>query len=214
MTDYSVRLISPANRSLFLSLYEASPIFNRIFLPLDRSALAECVLPHAIAIARAFESRVTLLHVMETPREACWRSAIDPLNWQIRKAEANTNLHDVDLRLQAADLLTETPDLVQGRATMRCIPIVICGSPPKNCAARSSMTNRTVSRLSVSPTQRVRLFAGQDDRSPLKLSRPIIPRGHRKLAFPLAYTAFAPPTRSPECSCCRKLAILTKEQLC
>jgi nucleotide-binding universal stress UspA family protein len=65
-------------------------MFDRILLPLDHSALAECVLPHAIAIARAFESQVALLHVMDTPREARWRSAMDPLNWQIREVEANT----------------------------------------------------------------------------------------------------------------------------
>ena len=83
-------------------------MFNRILLPLDRSALAECVLPHTIAVARAFESQVTLLNVMDVPREARWRNAMDPLNWQIRKAEAIAYLHDVDLRLQAAGLLTET----------------------------------------------------------------------------------------------------------
>ena len=83
-------------------------MFNRILLPLDRSTLAECVLPHTIAVARAFESRVTLLNVMDMPREARWRNAMDPLNWQIRKAEANAYLHEVDLRLQAAGLLTET----------------------------------------------------------------------------------------------------------
>ena len=71
-------------------------MFNRILLPLDRSALAECVLPHAIAVVRAFESQVTLLNVM------------DPLNWQIRKAETTTYLHNVDLHLQATGLLTET----------------------------------------------------------------------------------------------------------
>lgn len=95
-------------------------MFNRILLPLDRSAHAECVLPHAIAMARVFESQVTLLHVMDTPREARWRSAMDPLNWQIRKAEANTYLHEVDLRLQAAGLLTET-HILEGFAAEQVI---------------------------------------------------------------------------------------------
>ena len=95
-------------------------MFNRILLPLDRSALAECVLPHTIAIARAFESQVTLLHVMDTPREARWRRAMDPLNWQIRKAEATTYLHDVDVRLQAAGLLTET-HILEGVAAEQVI---------------------------------------------------------------------------------------------
>ena len=83
-------------------------MFNRILLPLDRSALAECVLPHAIAVARAFESQVMLLNVMDMPREERWRNVMDPLNWQIRKAEATAYLHEVDLHLQAAGLLTET----------------------------------------------------------------------------------------------------------
>lgn len=95
-------------------------MFNRILLPLDRSALAECVLPHAIAIARAFESQVTLLHVMDTPREARWRRAMDPLNWQIRKAEATTYLHKVELRLQAAGLQTET-HILEGFAAEQVI---------------------------------------------------------------------------------------------
>jgi nucleotide-binding universal stress UspA family protein len=95
-------------------------MFNRILLPLDRSALAECVLPHAIAIARAFESQVTLLHVMDTPREARWRRAMDPLNWQIHKAEATTYLHGVDLRLQAAGVLTEA-HILEGVAAEQII---------------------------------------------------------------------------------------------
>jgi len=83
-------------------------MFNRILIPLDRSALAECVLPHTIAIARAFGSQVTLLNVMDMPREEHWRNAMDPLNWQIRKAEAKTYLHEVDTRLRASGLTTET----------------------------------------------------------------------------------------------------------
>ena len=83
-------------------------MFNRILLPLDRSPLAECVLPHTIAIARAFGSQVTLLNVMDMPREERWRNAMDPLNWQIRKAEAKTYLHEVDARLRASGLTTET----------------------------------------------------------------------------------------------------------
>ena len=95
-------------------------MFNRILLPLDRSALAECVLPHTIAIARAFDSHVTLLHVMDTPREARWRRAMDPLNWQIRKAEATAYLSEVELRLQAAGLLTET-HILEGVAAEQII---------------------------------------------------------------------------------------------
>jgi hypothetical protein len=40
---------------------------------------------------------------------------MDPLNWQIRKAEATAYLHEVDLRLQAAGLLAET-HILEGAA--------------------------------------------------------------------------------------------------
>ncbi|MGC9396238.1 MAG: universal stress protein [Anaerolineae bacterium] len=83
-------------------------MFKQILLPLDRSTLAECVLPHTIAIARAFESQVTLLSVLDTPHEAHGRRATDPLNWQIRKAEAQTYVREVELRLQEVGLRTES----------------------------------------------------------------------------------------------------------
>jgi nucleotide-binding universal stress UspA family protein len=45
---------------------------------------------------------------------------MDPLNWQIRKTEATTYLHEVDLRLQAAGLLTET-HILEGFAAEQII---------------------------------------------------------------------------------------------
>lgn len=90
-------------------------MINQILLPLDRSALAECVLPNAIAVAHAFKSQVTLLHVMDTPHEVRRYRATDPLNWQIRKAEAQAYLHELALRLSATGLLTET-HILEGAA--------------------------------------------------------------------------------------------------
>ena len=95
-------------------------MFNRILLPLDRSALAECVLPHAIAVARAFGCPVTLLHVLDTPREPHLRRAMDPLNWQIRKAEAKMYLGELERRLQAAGLSTDT-HILEGFAAEQII---------------------------------------------------------------------------------------------
>jgi nucleotide-binding universal stress UspA family protein len=82
-------------------------MFNRILLPVDRSPLAECVLPHAVALARAFESRLLLVHVMEAPRRGSWRRAVDPLNWRIRKTEAQSYLDELALRLKDAGVTSE-----------------------------------------------------------------------------------------------------------
>src|SRR5512143_2777085 len=82
-------------------------MFDRVLLPLDRSVLAECVLPHAAVIAHAFESRLTLAHVLESRQEANWRRAVDPLNWRLRKAQAETYLDQVVRRLQGIGLPVE-----------------------------------------------------------------------------------------------------------
>jgi nucleotide-binding universal stress UspA family protein len=95
-------------------------MFNRILLPMDRSPLAECVLPHTVAVARAFESRVTLVHVMDPPPRANWRRAVDPLNWRIRKAETESYLGDLVFRLQRAGLRTER-QVLEGQAAERIV---------------------------------------------------------------------------------------------
>ena len=39
-------------------------MFEKILVPLDRSSLAECVLPHTVAVARALGSELILLHIL------------------------------------------------------------------------------------------------------------------------------------------------------
>ena len=95
-------------------------MFNRILLPMDRSPLAERVLPHAVAVARAFASQVTLVHVMDSPQRANWRRAVDPLNWRIKKAEAESYLGDLVLRLQKTGVSTEK-QILEGYAAERIV---------------------------------------------------------------------------------------------
>ena len=95
-------------------------MFNRILLPMDRSPLAECVLPHAIAVARAFESRVTLVHAMESLHRVNWRRPVDPLNWRIRNAQAESYLDDLALRLQKAGLRADK-QILEGPAAERIV---------------------------------------------------------------------------------------------
>jgi nucleotide-binding universal stress UspA family protein len=95
-------------------------MLNRILLPMDRSPLAECVLPHAVAIGRAFESQVLLVHAMDLPQRANWRRAVDPLNWRIRKAEAISYLSDLSARLQKANLPVEE-NILEGPAAERIV---------------------------------------------------------------------------------------------
>ena len=80
-------------------------MFDPILVPLDGSQLAECVLPHAVAIARSFEAQVTLLRILEK-NQAGGTSAqlFDLLNWQIQKTKAGLYLEKTKLRLQEAGL--------------------------------------------------------------------------------------------------------------
>lgn len=95
-------------------------MFKRILAPMDCSSLAECVLPHTVAIARAFDSQVTFVHVMDVSSKATWRRVLDPLNWQIKKAEAETYLRDLSLRLQEAGLPTEK-QILDGQAAEQVV---------------------------------------------------------------------------------------------
>lgn len=82
-------------------------MFNRILVPLDRSPIAECVLPHLIAFAAVYDARVTVIHVMECPEASNRLQPIDPLSWQLCKSEAEAYLNDVTGRLFEAGLEAE-----------------------------------------------------------------------------------------------------------
>ena len=83
-------------------------MFDKILVPLDRSTLAECVLPHAIALARALDSQLILLHVLSVSDKPDRLRAVDPLEWQLRRAEAESYLQAVRARLQEAGVACET----------------------------------------------------------------------------------------------------------
>jgi nucleotide-binding universal stress UspA family protein len=79
-------------------------MFDNILVPLDRSVLAECVLPHAVVIARAFRSQVTLLSVLERGTRQNCTYGVDPLEWRIMKAEAESYLRGVADQLKEIGL--------------------------------------------------------------------------------------------------------------
>ncbi len=95
-------------------------MFDHILVPLDGSSLAECVLPHVIAIARALEARVTLLQVLERTQDRSQAQFVDPLGWYMGAAEARTYLGNLAARLQKAGLQVETTFL-EGQAAERII---------------------------------------------------------------------------------------------
>jgi len=75
-------------------------MFNRILLPLDGSALAERAIAHAEQFARIFGASILLLHVLEPEVHLEGMPALDPLSWQIRKAEAHAYLQWIAARIR------------------------------------------------------------------------------------------------------------------
>jgi nucleotide-binding universal stress UspA family protein len=95
-------------------------MFEHILVPMDGSALAECVLPHVVAVAQAFGAPVTLLRVLERVDTATRVQSVDPLGWHIRKAEAEASLEGVRTRLQDVGLRAQGV-LLEGQAAERII---------------------------------------------------------------------------------------------
>lgn len=71
-------------------------MFKRILIPLDGSALAECVLPHALALSRIHPLQVHLLRVI-SPASPHLNPG-DPFEWNFRKVEAETYLKNISER--------------------------------------------------------------------------------------------------------------------
>lgn len=75
-------------------------MFSRILIPLDGSTLAERSIPHAEQFARIFGSSIVLLQVLEPTSYHENPHPVDPLGWQIRKAEADMYMNGVAARIR------------------------------------------------------------------------------------------------------------------
>ncbi len=83
-------------------------MLDSILVPLDGSLLAEVVLPHLVAIARAFNSEAVVLRVVGQNRPRGTTHSVDPLNWQINKTETRLYLGKIEAQLQEAGVKTKT----------------------------------------------------------------------------------------------------------
>ena len=82
-------------------------MFKHILLPLDGSSLAERVLPHAVALSGAFNSKLTLLRVINDGSEKGEGNIVNPMAWQMRKSEAEAYLKSVQNRLADVEIDSE-----------------------------------------------------------------------------------------------------------
>jgi nucleotide-binding universal stress UspA family protein len=94
-------------------------MFERILVPLEGSALAECALPHAKAIAQAVGAQLLLLHVVEQV-DGDRAPQVDPLDWYLQKAEAQSYISQLSRQWQQSDL-SVSHALVEGPAAERVV---------------------------------------------------------------------------------------------
>jgi nucleotide-binding universal stress UspA family protein len=95
-------------RGMCRNLNWRNAVFNRILLPLDGSKLAERAIPHAALFAHCFSSKIILLHILDPEQHVDTFQSIEPLTWQLMKAEADLYLQAVAARLRAQHLEVET----------------------------------------------------------------------------------------------------------
>jgi nucleotide-binding universal stress UspA family protein len=82
-------------------------MFKTILVPLDGSRLAEVVLPHAKALAYAFDANLTLVRVVESPGDGDTQP-VDPLQWQISKREVEAYLEETAGALRNSGLKVDS----------------------------------------------------------------------------------------------------------
>jgi nucleotide-binding universal stress UspA family protein len=71
---------------------------------IDRSSLGDRIVPYAIALARAFGAKLTVLHALEPPHEGSDATPTDPLDWEVQRNEARRHLAGVTSKHATAGL--------------------------------------------------------------------------------------------------------------
>jgi nucleotide-binding universal stress UspA family protein len=89
-------------------------MLEHIMVALDGSRLAEQTLPFASALARAFDSEIILLRVVETPPGGTG-GALDSFDWRMERTEAIAYLRSVKQRLRDEGISVDL-DVTAGRA--------------------------------------------------------------------------------------------------
>ncbi len=96
---------------------------RRILVCLDRSAVSEVCVPHAVSFAKTFGSELTLAHVMQPRHDNCGPPTSDALGWEISRQEARAYLER--LEKEVAQALGRPVDvrLEQGRPDERIVDL-------------------------------------------------------------------------------------------
>ena len=87
---------------------------RHISVCLDRSPVGDRVVSHAVALARTFGAKLTVLHALEPPHERPEATPTDPLEWEVQRAKARRRLASLESENAAAGLPVAT-EVLEGR---------------------------------------------------------------------------------------------------
>lgn len=173
-------------RTSFLTKRETRAfMLDHILVPLDGSRLAETVLPHAAAMAQAFGSRITLLRAVSRSEQVPGSRSVDPLSWQILKAESRAYLDEILARIQEVGVEADRV-LVEGSAAEQIVEfaraegvdLIILSSHGRSGLSEwniSSVVQKVIFRAFV-PVLIVRAYKGvSDDLAGLRYRRVLLP---------------------------------------
>jgi nucleotide-binding universal stress UspA family protein len=93
---------------------EWRPSIHHIGVCIDRSPFGDRVMPHAVALTKAFGARLTVLHVVEPPNDRPGTTQTDPLAWEVQRSEARRHLASVQSERTTSELSVGT-EVLEGR---------------------------------------------------------------------------------------------------
>jgi nucleotide-binding universal stress UspA family protein len=161
-------------------------MFKHILLPLDGSLLAECALPHVLALASTGQTRITIARVLGPSPESNPDSPIDPLSWRFNRVEAETYLDHVSHIFNQTNLFKAEITLLEGDPAQRLIEyarandvdLIVLTSHGQSGVSLwnvSSVVRKIVQNANLS-TMLVRSFACHPgDQTPVKYQRVLTP---------------------------------------
>jgi len=80
----------------------------------DGSPIGDRIVPHGVALARAFGAKLTVLHALEPPHEGVKATPTDPLEWEAQRTEARRHLAAVESE-HAASGVPVGIEILEGR---------------------------------------------------------------------------------------------------
>ena len=164
-------------------------MFKTILVPLDGSQLADCVLPHVVAIARPFDSEITLLRMLEKTQAGTSAQLFDLVNWQINKTRATLYLEKIKARFQREKTRIQTTvieglvaDGITEYAHSHGIKLIVLSSHGRNGLTRWGISSITQKIIMSAQTSLLIVRAHQDGIHSDELSeRPL----YRRILVPL-----------------------------